>query len=458
MLYNVLTANEGRTIMAIRLLKKDLSSFQIIIFGFLGLILIGTALLMLPFAVKEGNIASFEDALFTSTSAVCVTGLVVRDTASYWSGFGQAVILILIQIGGLGIVSVAAFIAMLSGRKISLLQRSILQDSISAHQIGGIVKMTGFIFKTALIAEVSGALLMMPTFCSQYGAAGIWLSFFHSVSAFCNAGFDIMGDKTGPFSSLISFVDKPGIVIPICLLIIVGGIGFLTWEDLATNKHHIRSYRMQSKVVLATTGVLIIVPMFLLLFFEYTEGSVKDRIFLSLFQAITPRTAGFNTASFSSLSGTGSVLLIVLMLIGGSPGSTAGGMKTTTIAVLFSGAFSVFRRKKSAQLFGRRIEDETIRNAATLLLMYLILPMIGAAVISMADGLPIGACIFETVSAIGTVGLSLGITPSLSLVSHIILILLMFLGRVGGLTLIYAAINSKSTDVSQRPVEKIIVG
>ena len=432
--------------MAIRLLKKDLSSFQIIIFGFLGLILIGTALLMLPFAVKEGNIASFEDALFTSTSAVCVTGLVVRDTASYWSGFGQAVILILIQIGGLGIVSVAAFIAMLSGRKISLLQRSILQDSISAHQIGGIVKMTGFIFKTALIAEVSGALLMMPTFCSQYGAAGIWLSFFHSVSAFCNAGFDIMGDKTGPFSSLISFVDKPGIVIPICLLIIVGGIGFLTWEDLATNKHHIRSYRMQSKVVLATTGVLIIVPMFLLLFFEYTEGSVKDRIFLSLFQAITPRTAGFNTASFSSLSGTGSVLLIVLMLIGGSPGSTAGGMKTTTIAVLFSCAFSVFRRKKS------------IRNAATLLLMYLILSMIGAAVISMADGLPIGACIFETVSAIGTVGLSLGITPSLSLVSHIILILLMFLGRVGGLTLIYAAINSKSTDVSQRPVEKIIVG
>ena len=258
--------------MVIRFLGKNLSSFQIIIFGFLGLILIGTALLMLPLAVKESSSASLEDALFTSTSAVCVTGLVTRDTASYWSGFGQAVILILIQIGGLGIVSVAAFIAMLSGRKISLLQRSILQDSISAHQIGGIVKMTGFIFKIALIAEVSGALLMMPTFCSQYGAAGIWMSFFHSVSAFCNAGFD----KTGQFSSLISFADKPGIVIPICLLIIVGGIGFLTWEDIATNKHHIRSYRMQSKVVLATTGFLIIVPMLLLLFIEYTEGSVQD--------------------------------------------------------------------------------------------------------------------------------------------------------------------------------------
>ncbi len=455
--YNVFTVKGGKN-MVIRFLGKKLSSFQIIIIGFLGLILIGTLLLMLPFSAKQGHSASLEDALFTSTSAVCVTGLVVKDTASYWSGFGQAVILILIQIGGLGIVSVAAFIAMLSGRKISLLQRSMLQDSISAHQIGGIVKMTGFIFKIALIAEVSGALLMLPTFCSHYGADGIWMSFFHSISAFCNAGFDIMGDKAGSFSSLTSFASNPGIVMPICLLIIVGGIGFLTWEDIATNKHHIRSYRMQTKVVLATTGVLIIVPMLLLLFFEYTEESVKDRIFLSLFQAITPRTAGFNTASFSSLSEMGSMLLIVLMLIGGSPGSTAGGMKTTTIAVLFAGAFSVFRRRKSAQLFGRRIEEGTIRNAVTLLLMYLLLPMIGATVISIVDELPIGTCIFETVSAIGTVGLSLGITPSLSFISHLILILFMFLGRVGGLTLIYAAINSRSTDVSQRPVEKIIVG
>ena len=306
--------------MVIRFLGKKLSSFQIIIFGFLGLILIGTALLMLPFAVKEGSGASLEDALFTSTSAVCVTGLVVRDTASYWSGFGQAVILILIQIGGLGIVSVAAFIAMLSGRKITLLQRSMLQDSISAHQIGGIVKMTGFVFKIALVAELSGTLIMLPVFCGRYGLSGIWMSVFHSVSAFCNAGFDIMGDKTGPFSSLTSFASNPGIVIPICLLIIIGGIGFLTWEDIATNKLHIRSYRMQSKVVLATTGALIIVPMLLLLLFEYTSGAVKGRVFLSLFQAITPRTAGFNTVSFSYLSGAGRMLLVVLMLIGGSPG------------------------------------------------------------------------------------------------------------------------------------------
>ena len=444
--------------MITRFLGKKLSSFQIIIIGFLGLILLGTLLLILPISVKDGYSVSIEDALFTSTSAVCVTGLVVQDTATYWSGFGQAVILILIQIGGLGIVSVAAFIAMISGKKITLLQRSMLQDSISAHQIGGIVKMTGFIFKIAIIIEVSGALLMLPTFCSKYGVSGIWMSVFHAVSAFCNAGFDIMGDKTGPFSSLTSFASNPRIIIPICLLIIIGGIGFLTWEDVAVNKFHFHRYRMQSKVVIATTGALIIVPMLFLLLFEYTGNSVKDRIFLSLFQAITPRTAGFNTASLSSLSGAGSMLLIALMLIGGSPGSTAGGMKTTTIAVLFANVSSVFWRKKSTQLFGRRIEDGTIRNAATLFMMYLTLPMIGASVISIAENLPIGTCIFETVSAIGTVGLSLGITPSLSPISHLILILLMFLGRVGGLTLIYAAINSKNTDVSQRPVEKIIVG
>ncbi len=444
--------------MDIRFFRNKLTSFQLIIIGFLGLILVGTVLLMLPISVKGSHGASIEEALFTSTSAVCVTGLVIRDTAAYWSGFGQVVILILIQVGGLGIVSVAAFIAMISGRKITLLQRSMLQDSISAHQIGGLVKMNRFIFKVALIAEASGALLMLPALCSRYGLLGIWMSVFHSVSAFCNAGFDIMGEKTGPFSSLTSYAASPGILITICLLIIIGGIGFLTWEDIAANKLHFHRYRMQSKVVLVMTGTLIVVPLLLLFLFEYPGNSLKNRFFLSFFQAVTPRTAGFNTAPLASLSGAGNMLLIALMLIGGSPGSTAGGMKTTTVAVLLANAASVFRRKKSVQLFGRRIEDGIIRNAETIFLMYLTLPLIGAAVISTADNLPVGTCIFETVSAIGTVGLSLGITPSLSLISHIILILLMFFGRVGGLTLIYAAVTSKNTDFSQRPAEKIIVG
>ena len=437
---------------------KKLTSFQIIIIGFLGVILAGTLLLMLPVSVKGGHFASVEDALFTATSATCVTGLIVQDTATYWTGFGQAVILILIQIGGLGIVSVAAFIATISGRKISLLQRSVLQDSISAHQLGGLIRMNKFIFKIALLAEAFGTLFLLPTFCGQYGFSGIWLSVFHAVSAFCNAGFDVMGDRTGPFSSLTSYAAAPGVVIPICVLIVVGGIGFLTWADIAANKFRFRRYRMQSKVVLATTGFLILIPLLLLFLFEYSGDPLKDRFFLSLFQAITPRTAGFNTANLTLLSGTGSMLLIALMLIGGSPGSTAGGMKTTTIAVLLADASSVLRRKRSVHLFGRRIEEGTIRNAATLFLLYLILPMTGAAVISLVDSLPLGTCILETVSAIGTVGLSMGITPSLSLPSHLILILFMFLGRAGGLTLFYAAISIRSSEVSQRPVEKITVG
>ena len=444
--------------MAIRFLGKKLSSFQIIIMGFLGLILIGTLLLMLPVSAKDGQSAGFENALFTATSAVCVTGLVVKDTATFWSGFGQTLILILIQIGGLGIVSVAAFIARISGRKITLLERSMLQETICTHQIGGIVKMTGFIFKIALIAEAFGAALMLPAFCGRYGAQGIWFAVFHSVSAFCNAGFDIMGEKTGAYSSLTSFSSEPWVVLPVCLLIIIGGVGFLTWEDIAAHKQHFRSYRMQSKVVLITTGALILIPAVLLFSFEYAGNAGGERFFLSLFQAVTPRTAGFNTASLSALSDAGRVLFIVLMLIGGSSGSTAGGMKTTTFTVLIAGALAVFRRKKSTQLFGRRIEEGTFRSAAALFLMYLTLPVLGAVLIGAAEHLPIGTCLFETVSAIGTVGLSMGITPALGLFSRLILIGLMFFGRVGGLTLIYAAVSSKAADVSQRPVEKIIVG
>ncbi len=444
--------------MVIRFLGKRLSSFQIIIAGFLGTILVGALLLMLPIAVRDGQSASIEDALFTATSAVCVTGLVIRDTASYWSGFGQTVILILIQTGGLGVVTIAAFAAAVSGKRISLLERSMLQDSLSAHQLGEVVKMTIFIFKVALMTEAFGTLLMLPSFCRRYGPYGIWMAVFHSVSAFCNAGFDIMGDKTGTFSSLTSFASDPGIVLPICLLIIIGGVGFLTWKDISVNKLHFRRYRMQSKVVLVMTGTLIVIPALLLFLYEYRAADMQDGILFSLFQSVTTRTAGFNTADLSSLSGAGTMLFITLMLIGGSPGSTAGGMKTTTAAVLFANSFSVFRRKKSAQLFGRRIEEDTVRNAATLFLLYLTLPMIGAAIISIAEGFPIDTCLFETVSAIGTVGLSMGITPSLGPVSRLVLILLMFFGRVGGLTLIYAAIHRNPSNVSRRPVEKIIVG
>ena len=441
-----------------RLLARKLTSFQIMILGFGGLILIGSLLLLFPIATKSRVGASFEHALFTATSAVCVTGLVVQDTACYWSGFGQAVILTLIQIGGLGVVTFAAFIATVSGRRISLLQRSMLQDSFSAHQIGGIVRLTRFILRTALMIEAVGAMIMLPSFCARYGRSGIWLAVFHSVSAFCNAGFDLMGDKTGAFSSLTSFADHPGIVFPICMLILVGGIGFLTWDDIAENKLCFKRYRMQSKVILAASGMLILIPALLLFFGEYAEFPFGERALLSLFQSVTPRTAGFNSADLTALSGSGRLLLMVLMLIGGSPGSTAGGMKTTTAAVLTLNALAVFRKKKSAHVFGRRIDDGSVKTAATLLMLYLGLTLIGGAFISSVEQLPLGACLFETSSAIGTVGLSLGLTPSLGTASHILLIGLMFFGRVGGLTFIYAAITKSGTDAAQYPVEKIVVG
>ena len=437
--------------------KRKLSSSQIILFGFAGVILIGTLLLMLPFATNCGRSTSFWDALFTSTSAVCVTGLIVQDTAVYWSGFGQSVILLLIQIGGMGVITVAVAITMASGKKISLMQRSTMQDAISAHQVGGIVRFTGFILKGIFLFELLGALVLMTVFVPEYGVKGIWLAVFHSISAFCNAGFDLMGTKS-PYSSLTSYAAHPVVNITIMLLIVIGGIGFLTWQDIRQNGIHIKRYRMQSKVILATTGILLIVPAIYFFFFEFSAEPIGQRILLSLFQSVTPRTAGFNTADLTALSETGQTLTIVLMLIGGSPGSTAGGMKTTTAAVLTACAIAVFRRRENGRFFGRRIADDTVKNALTVFLMYISLFLLGGMIISRVEELPILTCLFETASAIGTVGLTLGITPGLHLVSKLILISLMFLGRIGGLTLIFATLSANKNTLSKLPLEKITVG
>jgi len=437
--------------------KRKLSSSQIILFGFAGVILVGTLLLLLPFATNNGQSASFWDALFTSTSAVCVTGLIVQDTATYWSGFGQSVILLLIQIGGMGVITVAAAITMASGKKISLMQRSTMQDAISAPQVGGIVRFTGFILKGIFLFELLGALVLMTVFIPEYGAKGIWLAVFHSISAFCNAGFDLMGTKS-PYSSLTSYAAHPVVNITIMLLIVIGGIGFLTWQDIRQNGIRIQRYRMQSKVILATTGILLLVPALYFFFFEFTAEPMGKRILMSLFQAVTPRTAGFNTADLTALSETGQTLTIGLMLIGGSPGSTAGGMKTTTAAVLIACAIAIFRRRENGRFFGRRISDETVKNAVTVFLMYISLFLLGGMIISRVEELPLLTCLFETASAIGTVGLTLGITPGLHLISKLILISLMFLGRIGGLTLIFATLSANKNTLSKLPLEKITVG
>ena len=417
--------------------KRRLSSFQIIILGFAGVILLGALLLMLPLSTTAGGVTPFHEALFTSTSAVCVTGLVVQDTGSYWSVFGQAVILTLIQIGGLGVVTVAASFALLSGRRISLMQRSTMQDAISAPRVGGIVRLTRFILRGTFLVELIGALAMLPVFCRDYGWHGIWMAVFHSISAFCNAGFDILGTNGNSYPSLTGYVQNPVINITIMLLIITGGIGFLTWDDICENKLHFHRYRMQSKVILVTTLTLIVLPALFFFFVDFDALPLRE---------------------LPAMSGASLGVMILLMLIGGSPGSTAGGMKTTTLAVLLANAAATFRQRDSAQFFGRRVDCSAVKTAATILSMYLALFFGGGVFISVYENLPLSSCLYETASAVGTVGLTLGITPQLHIPSQMVLIALMYLGRVGGLTLIYAAVSSKKSGNAKLPQERITIG
>ena len=400
--------------------KRRVSPWIIIILGFAAVILAGTVLLMLPISSGDGRSASFGDSLFTAVSAVCVTGLTVKDTASCWSGFGQGVLLILIQIGGLGVVTVAAAVTMLSGRKLSLFTRSTMQNAMSAPKLGGIVRLTKFVLKGTFTVELIGTAVLIPAFVSRFGAKGVWFAVFHSVSAFCNAGFDIMGAETGRFSSLTAFSANAAVTLPVMLLIMIGGIGFLTWDDIRKNRFKVSKYSMQTKVVLTAAGVLILIPALWLFFTDMRSLPLGERMLASLFQAVTPRTAGFNTFDLTELSGPSKCITTALMLIGGSPGSTAGGMKTTTFVLLAANVVSVFKKKEDAELFGRRIKPAAVRTAGTLFIMYLTLFLVGAAAISSIEGLPMEDCLFETASALGTVGLSLGITPGLGTASRCI--------------------------------------
>lgn len=440
-----------------------MTSFQVITIGFLSVIFVGSILLMLPVSSKTGHFTPFLEALFTATSATCVTGLVVHDTATYWSGFGQLIILLLIQTGGMGVVTVAVSLATISGKKIGLMQRSTMQEAIAAPSVGGIVKLTGFILKSTMLIELTGAILMLPVFWKDCdGLSGIWYAVFHSISAFCNAGFDLMGNRA-QYSSLTGYAANGWINMVIMSLIVIGGIGFLTWDDVRYKGIHIRKYRMQSKVILLMTALLILLPFLYFYFGEFSQKvwddmSTGEKIWGALFQTVTPRTAGFNTVDLTKFTESGKMVMILLMLTGGAPGSTAGGMKITTAAVLFMTLFSVFRKKEDTECFGRRIEEGTVKYASAVLLMYLALSLTGGIIISSMEKLPILTCLFETASAIGTVGLTLGITPQLGMVSRMLLILLMFMGRVGGLTLVFAALSNKQRNVSRLPKERITVG
>ena len=332
--------------------KNHMAPARIILIGFALLILAGALLLTLPISTRDGQGAAFFDALFTATSATCVTGLVVQDTALYWSGFGQAVILMLIQIGGMGVVTAAAAISMLAGRRIGLKERWVMQESISAPQVGGIVRRTRFILAVTLVLEGTGTLLLALRFCPEMGLfRGLWYAVFHAVSSFCNAGFDLMGAAGTPFVSLTGYAGDPLVNFTVMGLIVLGGIGFLTWGDVREHKWHLRAYCLQSKLVLAVTAALILLPALFFLLYElrlpqWQTLTLGEKVQGALFQAVTPRTAGYNTLDLSQLSEPSRLLITLLMLVGGSPGSTAGGFKVTTLAVFVLAARAVFRRVK----------------------------------------------------------------------------------------------------------------
>ena len=443
---------------------RNLNPARIVVISFGVIILTGTLLLMLPWASRDGQSADLITCLFTATSASCVTGLILVDTWAHWTLFGQAVILAMIQLGGLGFMTVITSVSFALRRRIGLSERLIMVSTLNLNDMDGVVRMVRHTLMGTLIIEGLGAAVLTLCFLPEFGlAGGLWRGIFHAVSAFCNAGFDLLGSK-GEFTSLITYNGNPVVLLTILCLIVIGGLGFFVWEDLIRHWRTPRRLSLYSKLVLLMTGALILGGAAFFLGAEWDnpntlgEMSWWKKILNACFQSVTLRTAGFDSIGQGGLRDSSLAMSCILMLIGGSPGSTAGGMKTTTLAVLILSAISVFKRRETIRCFGRRIDIEAVRSAATVLLMYLTLFLTGGFIISQVEGLPMLTCLYETASAIGTVGLTLGITPSLSLPSQIVLMILMFMGRVGGLTLVYAALSEKRRYISTMPKEKITVG
>ncbi len=449
---------------------RSVSPMKLILGGYLAIILAGAVLLALPAATREPGGTPFSDCFFTATSATCVTGLVRYDTFTHWSLFGQLVILGLIQIGGLGFVTVAILLMVVTKRKIGLNQRSLMQNSISAPQIGGIVRMTLFIVAGAFTVEAVGAVLLSFVFIPKFGVAkGIYFSFFHSVSAFCNAGFDLMGGTSGEFSSLTGVFGgwSPGaawyLTAVIMLLIFLGGLGFFVWYDVIHGKFRMRKLKLQSKMVLSISVGLVIIGALVFAVLEwghplFASLSAGERINACLFQSVSARTAGFNTVDLTEMTEAGLFVMICLMFIGGSTGSTAGGIKTTTFWVLCISVLVTFRRKKNIEIFGRRMEEGITRTASCVFMTYLILTAGVGIAISAIEGLPFLTALFESVSAMATVGLTLGITPGLGMVSKMLLAFLMLCGRVGSITMLLAFSSGRRVTNSRLPLEKVQVG
>lgn len=443
---------------------KYLSPMKIILIGYCLVIAIGTTLLALPAAFKEPGGVKLIDAFFTATSATCVTGLVRFDTYMNWTTFGQIVILIMIQIGGIGFMTFVVSAISLTKIKIGISQRLIMQESVSAPQIGGIVRNARVMLLGTLLIEGLGAILLAFYFCPRLGLGkGLYFSVFHSVSAFCNAGFDLMGSTGEAFSSLVTMGTNGYVNFVIMFLIISGGLGFFVWFDLLEKKFRFSRLGLHSKLVLVVTLILILLGAGGIFFFEqfgnaYEGYSVSEKMLFSLFQSVTSRTAGFNSINLGAMMESSQFLMICLMMIGGSAGSTAGGIKTTTFAVMIMSMVSKLRREKSIECFGRRLDDETLRTSTSIFVIYLLASIFSALIIATIEGVPIFTALYETVSAIGTVGCSLGITPGVGPVSEIILSILMIFGRVGPITFLFAFSPDRHLNVSKLPIGKIRIG
>lgn len=445
-----------------RRIHSKLTQTQMIVVGFMLIILTGSLLLMLPWASRSHEVTPFLDTLFTATSASCVTGLVVVDTWSHWSMFGQVIILILIQVGGMGFMTLGVFMAILLRRRIGLKTRGVLQESINSLQIGGIVKLAKKIIQGTVFFESVGALILMYRFIPKVGMArGIWYGIFHSVSAFCNAGFDLMG-YVEPYQSLCGYAGDWLVNLTIMSLIVIGGIGFFVWDDIATKKLKVHRYTLHTKLVLMTTLALIIGGA---LFFFFTEQSnvlrnmpFAERIWASFFQSVTARTAGFNTVDTGALTEGSKFVTILLMFVGGSPGSTAGGIKTTTLIVLLVCVRSNMRQEKGYNILDRRLDEEVVRKACTVMCTNLLLMLTATIVMLVLQPFALTDVLFETASAIGTVGMTTGITRSICSVSKAVLIFLMYCGRIGSLTFALSLRGNKHEPAVKQPVEQVMIG
>lgn len=441
---------------------RRLTQTQMIVIGFCLVILSGTILLMLPISTREGVVTSPIDALFTTVSASCVTGLIIADTYQYWSIFGQIVIISLIQIGGLGFMTIGVFFAVVLRKKIGLWVRGTLQESVNIMQTGGIVRLAKKIIIGTAVFEGTGALILSIHFSRtmDWGQA-VYYGIFHSVSAFCNAGFDLMG-KDGEYISLTGYSGDWTVNLVIMLLIIIGGIGFFIWNDLSENKLHFRRWKLHTKITILMTLALVFGGAAVLFALEYNNTlagrPLDEQILCSLFGSVTARTAGFNTVDTAALTDSSKLFTALLMFIGGSPGSTAGGIKTTTFVVLAASVYSGLFDKRECSMFGRRLSRDVVRKASTVLCTNLMLCVTAVLIIVTATSLDVTDVIFEVASAMGTVGMSAGITRDMDAVSKISLIFLMFCGRVGSMTFALSLKGHKVEPPVRLPEEEVMIG